>query len=92
MLASDPAQALKDFAILFGANGDLESSDHVGLRELYGLDARAWPRNRQGLHRVRGHDPESAQAAGLRPVVAADIPLREAPGRLVEQAPMPASA
>jgi RNA polymerase primary sigma factor len=86
VLASDPAQGIKD-AILFGATYRFRSVSHPGSVELYELEA--WARETtQDIVREyieSGHDPEYLLSLGYDPSIPLDVPLEKRSGRLVEQ-------
>jgi len=86
VLASDPAQGIKD-AILFGATYRFRSVSHPGSVELYELEA--WARETtQDIVKdyiESGHDPEYLLSLGYDPTIPLDVPLEKRSGRLVEQ-------
>jgi RNA polymerase primary sigma factor len=86
VLASDPAQGIKD-AILFGATYRFRSVSHPGSAELYELEAWARETTQEMVKEYieSGHDPEYLLSLGYDPTVPLDVPLEKRSGRLVEQ-------
>jgi RNA polymerase primary sigma factor len=86
VLASDPAQGLKD-AILFGHTYRFKPIDHAGAVEL--IELERWARETaQAIVRdyiESGHDAEYLLSLGYDPSIPADVPLEKRTGRLVEQ-------
>jgi RNA polymerase primary sigma factor len=86
VLASDPAQGLKD-AVLFGATYGFKAIDHAGATELYELERWARTTAQQIVRDYidSGNDAGYLKELGHDPEVAADVPLEKRSGRLVEQ-------
>jgi len=86
VLASDPAQGLKD-AILFGATYRFRSVSHAGSAELYELElwARETAQQIVGEYIEAGHDSEYLLSLGYDPSIPVEVPLEKRTGRLVEQ-------
>jgi RNA polymerase primary sigma factor len=86
VLASDPAQGIKD-AILFGATFRFRSVSHPGSAELYELEqwARETTQDIVKEYIESGHDPEYLLSLGYDPTIPLDVPLEKRSGRLVEQ-------
>ncbi len=86
VLASDPAQGIKD-AILFGATFRFRSVSHPGSVELYELEqwARETTQDIVKEYIESGHDPEYLLSLGYDPTIPLDVPLEKRSGRLVEQ-------
>ncbi len=86
VLASDPAQGIKD-AILFGATFRFRSVSHPGSAELYELEAWARETTQEMVKEYieSGHDPEYLLSLGYDPTIPLDVPLEKRSGRLVEQ-------
>jgi RNA polymerase primary sigma factor len=86
VLASDPAQGLKD-AVLFGATYGLKAIDHAGAAELYELERWARETAQQIVREYieSGNDAGYLKELGHDPEVAPDVPLEKRSGRLVEQ-------
>ena len=86
VLASDPAQGLKD-AVLFGATYGFKAIDHAGAAELYELERWARETAQQIVREYieSGNDAGYLKELGHDPEVAADVPLEKRTGRLVEQ-------
>jgi RNA polymerase primary sigma factor len=86
VLASDPAQGLKD-AVLFGATYGFKAIDHAGATELYELERWARETAQQIVREYidSGNDAGYLKELGHDPEVAPDVPLEKRSGRLVEQ-------
>jgi RNA polymerase primary sigma factor len=86
VLASDPAQGIKD-AILFGATFRFRSVSHPGSAELYELEswARETTQDIVKDYIESGHDPEYMLSLGYDPTIPLEVPLEKRSGRLVEQ-------
>jgi RNA polymerase primary sigma factor len=86
VLASDPAQGLKD-AVLFGATYGFKAIDHAGAAELYELERWARETAQQIVREYieSGNDAGYLKELGHDPEVAPDVPLEKRSGRLVEQ-------
>ena len=86
VLASDPAQGIKD-AILFGATFRFRSVSHPGSAELYELEQWARETTQEIVKEYieSGHDPEYLLSLGYDPTIPLDVPLEKRSGRLVEQ-------
>ncbi|MGH2402519.1 MAG: sigma-70 factor domain-containing protein, partial [Candidatus Limnocylindria bacterium] len=86
VLASDPAQGLKD-AILFGSTYRFRSLSHAGAVELVELErwARETAQEIVGEYITSGHDAEYLLSLGYDPTIPLDVPLEKRTGRLVEQ-------
>ena len=86
VLASDPAQGMKD-AILFGATFRFRSVSHPGSAELYELEqwARETTQDIVKEYIESGHDPEYMLSMGYDPTIPLEVPLEKRSGRLVEQ-------
>ena len=86
VLASDPAQGIKD-AILFGATFRFRSVSHPGSAELYELEQWARETTQEIVkdYIESGHDPEYLLSLGYDPTIPLDVPLEKRSGRLVEQ-------
>ncbi|MFN2419676.1 MAG: RNA polymerase sigma factor RpoD, partial [Candidatus Limnocylindria bacterium] len=86
VLASDPAQGLKD-AVLFGSTYRFRSISHAGAAELVELEV--WARETAqlivGEYITSGHDAEYLLSVGYDPTIPVDVPLEKRTGRLVEQ-------
>ncbi len=86
VLASDPAQGLKD-AVLFGSTYRFRPPSHAGAAELVELEA--WARETAqlivGEYITSGHDAEYLLSLGYDPTIPIDVPLEKRTGRLVEQ-------
>ena len=86
VLASDPAQGLKD-AVLFGSTYRFRSLSHAGGPELVELEV--WARETAqlivGEYITSGHDAEYLLSLGYDPTIPLDVPLEKRTGRLVEQ-------
>ena len=86
VLASDPAQGLKD-AVLFGSTYRFRPPIHAGAPELVELELWA----RETAQRIvsefitSGHDAEYLLSLGYDPTIPVDVPLEKRTGRLVEQ-------
>ncbi len=86
VLASDPAQGIKD-AILFGATYRFRSVSHAGSGELYELEqwARETTQDIVREYITAGNDAEYLLSLGYDPSIPPDVPLEKRSGRLVEQ-------
>ncbi len=86
VLASDPAQGIKD-AILFGATYRFRSVSHAGSAELYELEqwARETTQDIVREYITAGNDAEYLLSLGYDPSIPPDVPLEKRSGRLVEQ-------
>ena len=86
VLASDPAQGLKD-AVLFGHTYRFRAIDHAGASELYELERWARETAQQIVREYieSGHDAEYLNSLGYDPSIPPDVPLEKRTGRLVEQ-------
>ncbi len=86
VLASDPAQGLKD-AILFGSTYRFRSLGHAGAAELVELErwARETAQEIVSEYITSGHDAEYLLSLGYDPTIPLDVPLEKRTGRLVEQ-------
>jgi len=86
VLASDPAQGLKD-AVLFGSTYRFRPPSHAGAVELVELEV--WARETAQLivaeFITSGHDAEYLLSLGYDPTIPVDVPLEKRTGRLVEQ-------
>ena len=86
VLASDPAQGLKD-AVLFGSTYRFRSLSHAGAVEL--IELEVWARETAqlivGEYITSGHDTEYLLSLGYDPTIPLDVPLEKRTGRLVEQ-------
>jgi len=86
VLASDPAQGLKD-AVLFGSTYRFRPPSHAGAPELVELElwARETAQRIVGEFITSGHDAEYLLSLGYDPTIPVDVPLEKRTGRLVEQ-------
>jgi RNA polymerase primary sigma factor len=86
VLASDPAQGLKD-AVLFGSTYRFRPPSHAGAPELVELElwARETAQHIVGEFITSGHDAEYLLSLGYDPTIPVDVPLEKRTGRLVEQ-------